>query len=90
MGQRVKNIVNLAVRQRYKLDLIWTLSEVETEIADLYLDNSEALKESKKTDEKNFVACPLTIRYLERIADHTSHIPDSITYAATGKQITLR
>jgi len=92
MGQKVKEIVHMAVELTESRDqpLIWRLSEIEAEIDDLYLKNLKMLSKSKKADAKTVVACLLTIRYLERIADHASYIAESITYAATGKRITLR
>jgi len=91
MGEKVREIVNLAVRLTETRDqsLIWTLSEVESSIDALYLENLKVLAESK-ADAKTVIAYLLTIRYLERIADHASYIAESITYAATGKRITLR
>ena len=39
---------------------------------------------------KTVVAHILTKRYLERIADHSSYISESLNPAITGKRISLR
>lgn len=91
MGEKVKEIVRLALKlvETREQPLIWKLSKVEREIDDLYIENFERLAESK-ADAKTIIAYLLTIRYLERIADHASYIAESITYAATGRRIVLR
>jgi phosphate transport system protein len=91
MGEKVKEIVNLAVQLTETRDqnLIWTLSKVESEIDYLYIENLKTLSESR-ANTKTVIAHLLTVRYLERIADHASYIAESITYAATGKRIVLR
>ena len=68
---------------------IFELSKIETAIDDLYFDNMRKLSECKG-DPKGIVAYILTTRYLERIADHGSYIAESISYAATGKRISIR
>ena len=69
--------------------MIFELSKVETSTDDLYFDNMRKLSECKG-DPKGIVANLLTIRYLERLADHGSYIAESISYAATGKRISIR
>jgi len=69
--------------------MIFDLSKVEAETDDLYLENMRRLSELKG-DPKTVVAYLLTIRYLERLADHGSYIAESISYAATGKRISIR
>jgi len=68
---------------------IFDLSKVETETDDLYFENMRRLSECKG-DPKTVVAYMLTIRYLERLADHGTYIAESISYAATGKRISIR
>jgi len=69
--------------------MIFDLSKVESETDDLYFENLKHLSDSKG-DPKTVVAYLLTIRYLERLADHGSYIAESISYAATGKRISIR
>lgn len=68
---------------------IFELSKIETATDDLYFENLRKLSECKG-DPKGIVANLLTIRYLERLADHGSYIAESISYAATGKRISIR
>ena len=69
--------------------LMWDMSKLEAETDELYLANLGRLSESTKQS-KTIIAYLLTIRYLERIADHASYISESISYAVTGKRVSLR
>ena len=91
MGEKVINIVKLAVEliETRQQSIIWKLSEMEAEIDELYLKNLAKLGVSK-ADAKTVIAYLLTVRYLERIADHASYVAESVTYAETGKRIVLR
>ena len=91
MGEKVVDIVRLAVEiiETREQSLIWKLSEAEAEIDETYLKNLKTLGNSK-TNAKTVIANLLTIRYLERIADHASYVAESMTYAETGKRISLR
>lgn len=92
MSKKVLDIVKLTIEltEKREQSMIWTLSEIETRIDDLYLENLATLGVSITADPKTVIAYLLTIRYLERIADHASYIAESISYAETGKRITLR
>ncbi len=91
MGDKVINIVKLAVEliETRQQSLIWKLSEIEAEIDELYLKNLAKLGVSK-AEAKTVIAYLLTVRYLERIADHACYVAESVTYAETGKRIVLR
>ena len=91
MGEKVINIVKLAVEliETRQQSIIWKLSEIEAEIDELYLKNLAKLGVSK-AEAKTVIAYLLTVRYLERIADHASYVAESVTYAETGKRIVLR
>lgn len=91
MGEKVVNIVKLAVEliETKEQSLIWKLSEAEAEIDEIYLRDLKTLGDSK-ANAKTVIANLLTIRYLERIADHASYVAESMTYAETGKRISLR
>ena len=92
MGKKVIEIVNLSniLLDTRDQSLIWKLSEVEAEIDKMYISNLSKLGTSKNADIRTVIANLLTIRYLERIADHASYVAEAITYASTGKRITLR
>ncbi|MBS7637666.1 hypothetical protein KEJ49_02080 [Candidatus Bathyarchaeota archaeon] len=89
---KVMRIVSLALSLVEEEDqsIIWELASVESEIDSLHLRGLKALIELKDADPKQLIAYALTIRYLERIADHACYIAESMTYAYTGKRITLR
>ena len=70
-------------------DAIFELSKIETESDTLYRKNLEMLWNSDLPI-KTVIAYTLTIRYLERIADHSSYISESIYYAASGRRVSLR
>ena len=59
------------------------------ETDELYFANLGRLTESK-VHGRTIIAYLLTIRYLERISDHASYISESISYAVTGKRVSLR
>lgn len=92
MAEKTIVAVDLSVKLIQAMDekLVFDLSRVEAETDDLYLYNLAALAEAKKADPKTMIAYTLTVRYLERIADHASYIAESLTYAATGKRMVLR
>jgi phosphate transport system protein len=69
--------------------LMWDMSKLEAETDELYLANLSRLSESTEHN-KTIIAYLLTIRYLERIADHASYISESISYAVTGTRVSLR
>ena len=92
LGDKVKDVVDYSLRLIETMDesLIWELSKKEAETDELYVECLQLLAECSDCDTMTIVANLLTIRYLERIADHGSYIAESITYATTGKRITLR
>ena len=91
MGEKVVEVVKLAVRiiETRDQSLVWRLSEAEAEIDEIYLKNLKNLGDSE-ANPKTVIANLLTIRYLERIADHASYVAESISYAETGKRIIIR
>jgi phosphate transport system protein len=92
MAEKTIEAVDISIRLIQEMDekLVFELSRLEAETDDLYLSNLSALAEAKKADPKTMIAYTLTIRYLERIADHASYIAESLTYADTGKRMILR
>lgn len=92
MSDKTIELVSLSIRLIGKMDekLIFELSRIEAETDELYLFNLGVIAEAKRADPKTIIAYTLMIRYLERIADHASYIAESLTYAATGKRMSLR
>ena len=91
LGEIVKKCLSLSVKYIETMDkeAIYDISKIETESDTLYRKNLEKLWESRLPT-KTIIAYTLTIRYLERIADHSSYISESIYYALTGRRISLR
>ncbi|MCJ7731040.1 hypothetical protein MUP51_01875 [Candidatus Bathyarchaeota archaeon] len=91
LGDTTLQVMQLSLEMIDNMDetRIFELSKIETATDDLYVDNLRKLSECKG-DPKAIVANLLTIRYLERLADHGTYIGESISYAATGKRITIR
>jgi phosphate transport system protein len=91
LGETTLQVMELSLEMIDTMDetKIFELSKIETATDDLYFENLRRLSDCKG-DPKAIVANLLTIRYLERLADHGSYIAESISYAATGKRISIR
>jgi phosphate transport system protein len=91
LGETVKNCLAVSVKYIETMDkeAIFESSKIEAESDELYLRNLRKLWESNLST-KTIIAYTLTIRYLERIADHSSYISEAIYYASTGRRISLR
>ena len=91
LGETALQVMELSLNMIDTMDAtkIFELSNIETNTDDLYFGNMRKLSECKG-DPKAIVAYLLTIRYLERLADHGSYIAESISYAASGKRISIR
>lgn len=91
MGEKTKECVAMSLEfiETMNERLMWDMSKLESETDELYLANLARLTESKMHG-RTIIAYLLTIRYLERIADHASYISESISYAVTGKRVSLR
>ena len=91
LGETTLQVMQLSLDMIENMDetKIFELSKIETATDDLYFENLRKLSDCKG-DPKAIVAYLLTIRYLERLADHGSYIAESISYAATGKRISIR
>ena len=92
MAEMTIETVDMSIKLIQKMDekLVFELSSLEAKTDDLYISNLSALAGAKKADPKTVIAYTLTVRYLERIADHASYIAESLTYASTGKRLVLR
>jgi phosphate transport system protein len=92
MAEKTIQLVSLSIKLIQEMDekLVFELSRIEAETDELYLYNIKMLADAKRPDPKTVIAYALTVRYLERIADHASYIAESLTYAATGKRLVLR
>jgi phosphate transport system protein len=91
LGETVQKCLSMSIKYLETMDkeAIFELSQIEAESDELYKKNLQKLWESELPT-KTIMAYTLTIRYLERIADHSSYISESIYYAITGRRVSLR
>ena len=65
------------------------LAKIEEKVDKLYFSYLEKLAEM--TERNRTIMCNLlVVRYLERIADHTTYVGEAIVYVSTGEKIRLR
>ncbi len=91
MGERVMEMIKAALSLMENGDQaeIDEISMIEREVDRLYRRGLKTLAEVE-ADARTIIAHILTIRYLERIADHAIYITESMTYALTGRRFFLR
>lgn len=66
-----------------------TLAKIEDEVDEVYFSYLDHLAKIKKQT-RTIMCNLLVVRYLERIADHTTYVGESIVYISTGEKIKLR
>lgn len=89
--QRVSDMVGVSVRalREHDGELAKTLAGIEDEVDALYFEYLDELAVSKTLD--RCVMCNLLVsRFLERIADHTTYVGESIIYIVSGEKVSLR
>ncbi len=92
MGEKVMDMVKAAlslVEDGDRVEMIDAISMIEKEVDSLYRRGLKTLA-GVEADARTIIAHILTIRYLERIADHAIYITESMTYALTGRRFSLR
>jgi phosphate transport system protein len=91
LADTVKKCLAISVSYIETMDeeTIFELTEIEKKSDELYRKNLYLLWESD-LPARSTIAYALTIRYLERIADHSSYVSESLYYAITGRRILLR
>jgi phosphate transport system protein len=89
--EKVTEMVSKSVRalKDYDVELAKTLAKTEQEVDKIFFTYIDQLAASP-TETKCAMCNLLVARYLERIADHTTYVGESIVYIATGEKITLR
>lgn len=89
--EKVSEMVNKSVEalKQQNAELAKSLADTEKEVDELYFAYLDQL--SKTRGQNVRVMCNLLVsRYLERIADHTTYVGESVVYIATGEKISLR
>jgi phosphate transport system protein len=89
--EKVTEMVSKSVRalKDYDVELAKTLAKTEQEVDKIFFTYIDQLAASP-TETKCAMCNLLVARYLERIADHTTYVGESIVYIATGEKITIR
>ncbi len=92
MGEKVLQMVKTSLNSLRKLDadLASSVAKSEQEIDEMYYQYLEKLVEEAGKTNQCTISSLLVVRYLERIADHTTYVCESIVYIVTGKKVTLR
>ena len=92
MAEKVLQMVTISINSLKSLDteLVKKMTKTEQGVDDMYLEYlGKLVKEAGITNECT-VSSTLVVRYLERIADHATHIMEAVVYIATGEKVTLR
>ena len=89
--QKISEMVGISVQalKQHDAELAKTLAEMEKEVDALFFEYLDEIATAKTQNRR--VMCNLLIsRYLERIADHTTYVGESIVYIVTGEKLSLR
>ena len=82
-------IISINALKQHNSELAKTLATMEIEVDMLYSAYLDELLQSSSIDKWDLCDL-LVVRYLERIADHTTYVGESIVYIIEGKKISLR
>jgi phosphate transport system protein len=89
--ETVSEMVSKSVQalKQHDAEMAKSLAITEKEVDKLYFAYLDQLAET--TGQNKCVMCNLLVsRYLERIADHTTYVGESLVYIVTGEKISLR
>jgi phosphate transport system protein len=89
--EEVSEMVGKSIRalKQHDAELAKTLAGTEKGVDELYFAYLDQLAEAPV--QNKCVMCNLLVsRFLERIADHTTYVGESIVYIVTGEKISLR
>ena len=92
MAEKVLQMVAISLNSLKSLDteLVKTMNRAEQGVDGMYVKFlGKLVKEAGVTNDCT-VSSTLVVRYLERIADHATHIMEAVVYIATGEKVTLR
>jgi phosphate transport system protein len=87
-GDLVKNIIRSSIKSftERDIDLARKLKEMDNAVDEIYVDCLREAAQPSQRDTRCVVSATLIIRYLERIADHATHIGDSVLYIVSGER----
>ncbi len=92
MGEKVLKMVktSLSALRRLDAELASSVAKSEQEVDEMYYKYIEKLVQEAGITNQCTISSLLVVRYLERIADHTTYVCEAIVYIVTGKKVTLR
>jgi len=92
MAEKVLQMVTISITSLKSLDieLVKKMTKTEQGVDDMYLEYLGKLVKQAGITNECTVSSTLVVRYLERIADHATHIMEAVVYIATGEKVTLR
>ncbi len=92
MGEKVLQMVKTSEASLRSLDadLARSLVKSEQEVDEMYFQFLNKLVEEAGITNQCTISSVLAVRYLERVADHTTYVGESIVYIVTGSKVTLR
>ncbi len=92
MGEKVLKMVktSLSALRRLDAELASSVAKSEQEVDEMYYKYIEKLVQEAGITNQCTILSLLVVRYLERIADHTTYVCEAIVYIVTGKKVTLR
>lgn len=91
LARLVSDMVNISVNSLRDNEATFanTLAETEKEVDTKFSEYMDQLAQ-EKMDTKCAMRNLLVARFLERIADHTTYVGESIVYIVTGEKVILR
>jgi phosphate transport system protein len=92
MSEKVIQMVTTSINSLRHLDadLAKLVSKSEKEVDEMYFQYLDRLVGEAGITNQCTISSVLMVRYLERIADHTTYVCESIVYIVTGQKVTLR
>ncbi|MEM2920753.1 MAG: phosphate signaling complex protein PhoU [Candidatus Bathyarchaeia archaeon] len=92
MCEKVLRMVHISVDSIKLRDIkiARDISELEEQVDSMYFRYLEVLVEKATTTNECRISSVLSVRHLERIADHAAYICESIIYLVTGQKTKLR
>jgi phosphate transport system protein len=92
IGNKVVDMVSISIQALEDLDTgkAKSIGKKEEEVDGLYTGYLTNMMKDTTLATKCAVSNILTVKYLERIADHAAYISESIVYGMSGEKVTLR
>ena len=92
MSEKTLSMIRLSIDSLRSHDpqLAEKIAQTEEEVDKMCFDFLDKLIERADIATRCIVSSALIVRYLERIADHSTYICESIIYIATGRKVILR